>query len=677
MYSNSGNNPNFPNEQNFYPSPRRHKSPWKIIKVIILGIIAIFFFSILALLIYFVSIFSNISFEQKPIIVQNNSILKLDFDELHETNMANQLNLFSSRTPKANFFQVIDAIKTAANDDRIIGIYYDGAGSISGVKAKELQVALEEFKKSGKFIYSYLEVASKNEYYNALPSDSIFIPAEGIYEINGFGIVSIFPKGLYDKIGLEFTVAQCEDYKSAAESYKNKKFSDSARFASKVILSQRENEFISTVAERRKLTKEQVIECLNKGFYDSDEMLAAKLADVKASKMQVFKFLYSKCKYFDNQNSKENDDTEKNDGEKNEGEQCDCSNCDSDDICENLISINDYASSIKGINKIEVKDNKNKVAKNDAIAVICGEGAIVSSQESSFFSKETSIVSKEFVKLIRRAKNDKSIKGIIIRINSPGGSVIASEEIYQEIIEAKKVKPVYASMSNVAASGGYYIAMACDTIIAHSQTITGSIGVLAAIPNFSKTLEKLDINADTISNGIGNPFFLNPMLKRNPNDVSLIEKYVYETYKRFLNKVAQSRNKTFDEIRKVAKGRVWTGEDALKNGLVDYLGDFQTSVDLMKQKIGIDKHQQVVLKFYPEELDKWQAFKQLLEDDQFPFGLVDIFSKKANTNRIETISDMLMLPKEMRRQFAYTQILAMIAEKEMVMFALPSLIEVK
>jgi ClpP class serine protease len=167
------------------------------------------------------------------------------------------------------------------------------------------------------------------------------------------------------------------------------------------------------------------------------------------------------------------------------------------------------------------------------------------------------------------------------------------------------------------------------------------------------------------------------MLKRNLKDVNLIEKYVYATYRRFLTKAAQSRNKTFDEMRKVAKGRVWTGEDALKHGLVDYLGNFQTSVDLMKKRIGIDENQQVVLKFYPEELDKWQAFKQLLEDDQFPFGLVDIFSKRTNTNRTEAISDMLMLPKEIRKHFAYTQILAMIAEKERVIFALPSLIEVK
>ena len=672
MYNNSGNdnNPN-PNDPTFYPSPRRNKTRWWLPILIVFSTIGLFFFIIFVFFAYLVSQIGDLNFEQKPIIVQSNSILKLDFDELHETNMAHRLNLFSSKSPKANFFQVINAIKEAANDSRIIGIYYDGAGNISGVKAKELQVALEEFKKSGKFIYSYLEIASENEYYNALLSDSIFVPAEGIYEINGFGLIGMFWKGFYDKLGLEFTVVQCEDYKSAAEPYKNKKFSDSARLEYKIILNQRENEFINAVAERRKLTKAQVVECLNKGFYDSDEMLAAQLADVKASKTQVLNFLANKCSNHSISEKEVKEEESVAETEKQEsscGADGDACCAASGDINENLISINDYALSIRS----------NRIAENDnSIAVICGEGAIVSSYEGSLFNQEAAIVSKEFVRLIRRAKNNENVKGIIIRINSPGGSVIASEEIYQEILMAKKVKPVYASMSNTAASGGYYIAMACDTIIAHNQTITGSIGVVAVFPNFSKTFEKLDINVDTISNGIGNPFFLDPMLKRNKKDMDLFDKQTFAIYKRFLTKAAQSRNKTFDEMRAVAKGRVWTGEDAFKHGLVDYLGDFELAVDLMKKRVGIDENQQVTLKFYPEEVDKWEALKRLLENDRFPLGLVDIFSKKVNAKNAEAIADMLMLPKEMRKHFIYTQTLAMIAEKERVIFALPSLIEIR
>jgi len=210
-------------------------------------------------------------------------------------------------------------------------------------------------------------------------------------------------------------------------------------------------------------------------------------------------------------------------------------------------------------NKTDSKSARNTKGKNiDRIAIIRGQGAITSEEQSGgpFSTYRDGIVSPDFVKLIEKAENDTTIKGIIIRINSPGGSVVASEEIYQAILKAKTKKPVYASMSNIAASGGYYIAMGCDTILAHPNTITGSIGVVGAIPNLSKTLKKLNLNYDTISTGIGNSFFLDPMLPFNRQDVQALHKIIEKTYQRFIQKVALNRNKPFEDTRLLAKGRV-------------------------------------------------------------------------------------------------------------------------
>lgn len=655
MNTNDFNNQNSSNSgfENITPSSRRRnvtnrkERRWLVPVAIVLGAFGLFFILIFASIGIFVKSLESLGTgftETQPVEITENTILKLDFSDLSEVSNASALSIFSSKAPKATFYQLIESIQKAAEDPRIIGIYYDGGNGVSGAMASELQVALENFKKSNKFIYSYLETATKGDYAIAANSDSIFVPDEGMYELSGFGITSLFNKGLYDKIGLEFIVVQCEDFKSAAEPYKNKKFSDSARFEYKILIQQKENEFVNTISTKRKISAEQVIEAMKKGLLDANDMLELKLADAKASKLKVLEFLSQKSK--NNSNKFE-------------------------DIDKKIVSINNYV--------LDNKKNKQEKNSNATIAVICGEGPIVSIPEHGMFnySETQQIVSRDFVKLIYQAKEDDDIKGIIIRINSPGGSVIASEEIYQAIIETKKVKPVYASMSDVAASGGYYMAMACDTIVAHSNTVTGSIGVVAAFPNVSKLLNNLYVNADTISNGVGNPFFLNSTLPRNAQNEAEFEKNIYKTYQRFLKKVALSRKKTVEEIRTVAKGRVWLGKDALDKGLVDAVGNLQTAITMMKNRLNVKDS--VKLKFYPDEqTDKFKLFMQFIEDnDVSVLGLIDLIGNRINNNNNQRLADMLMLPQNEQKQFKYLQTLVSISKKEKVLLALPNLIEIK
>jgi protease-4 len=217
--------------------------------------------------------------------------------------------------------------------------------------------------------------------------------------------------------------------------------------------------------------------------------------------------------------------------------------------------------------------------------------------------------------------------------------------------------------------------MACDTIIAHSNTITGSIGVVSVFPNISKLLHNLYINTDTISNGIGNPFFLDPTLARNPQNEAAFEKMTYNIYKRFLTKAAQSRKMPFEQMQTVAKGRVWLGADAANKGLVDIIGDFQSAINLMKTRIGMDANSNVSLKFLPTEKDKWTAFMKLFDTDISILGLL-ISNSSTNSNTSQTMN-MLMIPRELQTQFMYWKTLASICEKEKAVFALPQLIELQ
>jgi protease-4 len=665
------NNNDINSTRHIRPSKRRNKTRWWIPVSIVLGVIILFFLGIFGIIAYVSNSISTIggSYDASSVVIQDNSILKLDFSNLSEVKSANTnyLELFNSSAPSPSFYEVIESINYAAEDSRIIGIYYEGAGYLSGAMAKELQIALLNFKKSNKFIYSFLEYSAKSQYYTACVSDSIFIPEEGMYEFTGFSVSSMFLKGLYDKIGIEFTTVQCEDFKTAAETYKNYKFSDSSKLEYRVLVAEKEREFINSVAQARGLDTTQVVEIMNKGIVDSDEMLSLKLADVLSTRQQVIAFLETKCKALPSTDIAKKDD--KKDGSKKEistketkTESCNCSNDE-----KNIVSISDYVAALH---------LNNNYIGNDNIAIICGEGAIVSaSPVSTFnFNREQQIVSSDFVKLIKKAKDDDNVKGIILRINSPGGSVIASEEIYQAILDAKKVKPVYASMSDVAASGGYYISMACDTIIAHNNTITGSIGVVAAIPNISKLLSNLHITVDTISNGIGNPYFLDFNLPRNQKDIAAFEKMTFATYQRFLSKAAKSRNMSVEQMRSVAKGRVWLGSDAFDRGLVDVLGNLNTAIDLMQKRLGKSDNNELPLHFMPDLEDPWTAFTKLFNPKK-SISFVDLLADRLNKKR--KFENEFLLPDNVQTQINYLNTLAQISTKEKVLFAMPSLIEIK
>ncbi len=616
-------------------SRRRRKSNWWIPVVIIIAILVVIVFISVA---FFGMVGS--AFSEKPVKVTKNSVLYLDLNNVQEYTKANPFGNFMGTGKGKGLLNQVSAIKRAAEDENIRGIYIKpGLVAPGYVKAKEINSALKEFKNSGKFVYSFIEVGTETQYFSALPADSIIMPSEGMLEMDGFASTSIFFKDLFEKMGVNFYVERFEDYKSAAESYSRTSFSDSARYQIQVILNHRFDSFVNAVSDYRNISEDLVKDVLYRGVYSADSLHNYGFIDAFMTETTLKELIKSKL----------------NLGEDNKV---------------NYISAADYLRSDPPLEK-ELYDTETQ------IAIIYGSGAITSGEEEGFNS-EYEIKSGTFVKNLKDAREDESVKAIILRIDSPGGSVIASDEIWQEIQKTKAVKPVYASMSDVAASGGYYMAMACDTIIADASTITGSIGVIMAVPNLSELTGKLYVNVDTITtNSSAN--FMNALMPFSENDKEKMHKLVAGMYKRFVTKVADSRDMEYEEARKIAKGRVWLGEDALEVGLVDKLGDLNDAIQMAKKRVGIPEDKLVLIQTYPKPVDDLKAILKLFginSESGLAKTELESLSEKMNMDPVSLLSTWKSLPPEVREDLKYFQTLSEISAKEKYLMAMPEIIRI-
>ncbi|MCX7737646.1 MAG: signal peptide peptidase SppA [Candidatus Kapabacteria bacterium] len=625
------------------PYYSRRRSRWWI-PVLIIGVI---FLGFIILIYSFLSSIDSF-FAKEPVEVKSNTVLYLNFkSEIEEVGKTDPFATLFTMSKGESFHDILRAIRIAKQDDRIKGIYFKATPIDLGyAKTMELMEALDDFKQSGKFIYAYFEAGTENHYMRLLPADKIFMPEDGFAEMNGFAITQLFLKGLFAKLGIEFFVDHFEDFKSAGESLNRTSFSDSSKLQLRVILNQRHKQFVESVAKYRKLDKQTVENLLARGVFTADSMKALGLIDEFATEQQV------RDKVRDLAFADVKDEKSKK---------------------LRLVSTSNYLWS-------DLPEKLTKV-KEDAptIAIIYGSGAIMPESSNSPFDNENVITPKEFVKNLRKAREDKKVKAIILRIDSPGGSVIASDAIWQEIIDTKKEKPVYASMSDVAASGGYYISVPCDTIIAHPMTITGSIGVISAIPIVSDMLKKLDITLDSI-NTSPSAQDLNVLYPFSKEQREKFHQRVEGIYHRFINKVSSGRNKTFDQVRAIAKGRVWTGEDAYKIGLVDTLGGIRTAINIAKRRLGVPENELVKIKEYPRPTDSFEKLiKSLMgtEDNDESIIRSSLIQKLFGVEKSFTNQFYQSLPDFMKKQVAYFFNLFSIAKNEQVMIALPYSIEIK
>lgn len=642
-----GQRPYPPPPPYYYPYPQQRRSRWWIPVVIIGGIFVLFIVGIIA---FFGIVGASLEsmFDSEPVAVRERSVLHLKVSgPLQEIEQPEAFSLFAngSKLPPS-FSNTLSAIKRAREDDNILGIYFE-AGDIGAgfAKSVELRNALLDFKKSGKFIYAFIETGAEESYYFASAADSVFMPVEGLLEMNGYAIVATFLKGTFDKLGINFYVQQFEEYKSAGETYSRTQFSEPARRELREIVEQRFRTFTDDVAQSRSLDAEFVRNALNRGIYSADSLIALGFVDGLRTRTDTKEMIRQRINA-----TGQAGDTLK-------------------DL--RTVSITNY------INSSSFRETKEEVDKDKAIAIVYGSGAIVSGRnQPQLFGGENQIASESFISHLRKARDNDKVKAILIRIDSPGGSVIASDAIWDEIREARKVKPVYASMSDVAASGGYYIAMACDTIIAHPATITGSIGVILMLPNFTEAMEKIGMTVDTIATS-PSATFLNPMLPLTEMEKNKLYSLSEQIYKRFVSRVAESRGISYDSTRSIARGRVWTGRDAKNLGLVDVLGGLQESIDLVKARIGVPAGKKVAVYVYPEPEDPFEAFVKALSGDDNENVSMGRQVQSAMQPGIEQTALWQVLPSPVKSQLTYLLHLNTIAQDERTLMALPSVIDIR
>lgn len=642
-----GNLPPFPQ----YSKPPKRRRWW--IPFLIIG--ALFVVFILPALIIFGLVVS--SFEGERVEVKDNTILVVNLGmEISEYTASDNpfAELFGGK--QTSFSDVMLAIKRAKDDSRIKGIYFNSSPTAMGfAKNLELINALKEFKSSGKFIYSFIEMGTESQYMTTLPSDKIFMPEEGLVSLNGFGIEAMFFKGLLEKLGIEYYVEQFEDFKSAGETMSRTKFSDSARKAYRAILNQRHTLFVNEVNQARNLDIDFINSVLERGVYSSDSLLALGFVDSLTSENDFKEFLKSminpKDEESEDQEGKKDKKTKKDSKQKLR-----------------TVSVSSYLNA-------DYDYDESLVAKDKQIAIIYCSGPIVDSPGGQFQGAEQQITSK-FAEYIKEARENDKIKAIILRVDSPGGSVMASDAIWSEVVKTRGVKPIYATMSDVAASGGYYISMACDSIIAHPATITGSIGVIAMLPNISGTLGKLGITLDTMSTtkSAQDLSFNFPFNQRQKEKLhTLIEK----TYNRFVTKVAEGRKMTFEEAKALAKGRVWTGEDAKARGLVDVLGGMDEAIKIAKERIGVEEGQKVWVIEYPKKKDPIELIIDMFFGGDNESSISDLFEKAFSNNNSSYAEIYKALPPMMRMQLDYARTLFAISQNEPFIMAMPYTFDIK
>lgn len=479
--------------------------------------------------------------------VKDKSILYLDLSREIVEQPAS-LDIMAKLTkdgPSADvLYNIIDAIDAAADDDRIKGIFIDANGSSAGTAQRKAIIdALRRFKKSGKWIYSYGDYYSQGDYYIAAStSDSLYINPLASVDIHGLGGRMMFFKNLLDKIGVEMQVVKVGTYKSAVEPFILTEPSAASIEQQQLYLGNLWKDIRASIAKGRKVSADSVNAWANSFSFtfDATQIIRKRIADASAYRHEFIDKL------------KELTDINKD-----------------DDL--RLVTPAQYVTS------------KPHKSHKTTIAVLYASGDITESGKDG-------IASDRLVpEILELAEND-DIDGLILRVNSGGGSAFASEQIWEALGEFKEMtgKPFYVSMSDYAASGGYYISCGADKIYAEPVTITGSIGIFGLIPNIRGLVtDKLGVTTYPIStNPAGaQPDIFAPMTE---SQRAGMQSYVDRGYELFVKRVAGGRKKTVEQIKAIAEGRVWDGREALRIGLVDKLGGLDTALADMARELGVE-----------------------------------------------------------------------------------------
>ncbi|MEO6849085.1 MAG: signal peptide peptidase SppA, partial [Mucilaginibacter sp.] len=497
---------------------------------------------------------------------------------------------------------ILASIKKAKIDDNVKGIFLDESDMLSGeATTEEIRNALIDFKKSGKFVIAYSEVYTQGFYYLASVADKIYVNPKGAFEFKGFSSQITFLKGALDKLGIEAQVIKVGTYKSAVEPYILNKMSDANRMQVNSYLGSLYDHFLTGISKSRKVNKDSLFNIANTmSIQTPGDALKYKLVDGLKYKDEVLNELKERT---------------------NVAKKSNLHNVDLDDYTTTEVKVDE-----------DKKDSKNR------IAIIYASGEI-----SGGDGDDNSIGSERISQALRKARLDDKVKAVVLRVNSPGGSSLASDVIWREVMLTKKAKPMIVSMGDLAASGGYYISCAADSIFAEPNTITGSIGIFAIIPNLQKLFnDKLGITFDGVKTGkyadlgdVSRPL--------SPEEKAILQNSVNRGYDEFTKAVADGRHKTQAYINGIGQGRVWTGTQAIKNGLVDRLGNINDAVRSAAKMANIKNYKLVA---YPEQKSIFSKFGSGISAQmRAHFVKSELGENYRYYNEIKSVTEMMRTPQ--------------------------------
>ena len=508
----------------------------------------------------------------EQVIVSENSVLQLNLDaEITEQQTENPFaGVFGDEPPNVGLLQLKQAIKNAKTDPKIKGIFLNVSYPMTGFSTiEEIRQSLLDFREEGKWVIAYADAMSEGAYYLASAADKVYLNPEGEVEFNGLAIEVTFFKKMFDKLEVKPEIFRVGEFKSAVEPFMLEKMSPANKLQLTEMINSIYDHVLTRISDARGIEKAKLKEI-------SDKML------VRNAKLSVEHGLVDSLLYYDQILAELRSKLDLKDNAKVK-----------------FIKYNKYRKSYSGET---VSTSANEVA------VIVADGTILPGSDD-----QGVIGGDAFAAEIRKARENDKVKAIVIRINSPGGSFVASDMMWREVTLAAEKKPVIASISDYAASGGYYLAMGCDTIVAQPHTITGSIGIFSVLFDASGLLSnKLGITFDDVKTGdYGDMVTISrPLTEAEKNVWQTRTEEIYET---FTGKAAAGRHMSQDKLKEVASGRVWTGVQAKERGLVDILGSYNDAIEIAAEKADVADDYKVRL--YPSQKPFFQELMEGIEEN--------------------------------------------------------------
>lgn len=558
--------------------------------------------------------------------VPENSVLVLSIsgelpDYVPEDQFAKALGVGQQQS----FTGILTQLRKAKADKRIGGVLLDiNFPGIGWGKADELRDAIKDFRASGKQVYAYMEIGTNKEYYIATAADKVFLPPPGDLYINGFAAEAMFYKGSLDKLGIEAEVIQIgPKYKNAPDQYTKKEMGEGQREVINAVLDEYYNRYSTAIAESRKKSAEEVKAIIDNAPYSANQAKEQNLIDGALYQEQVYEEFRKALGY-------------------KEG---------------------DKVRTIKGGQYREVPSDSLGLNNGERVAVIFASGGIMPGRSSDGAFGGQTVGSDTVVQAVNEAAEDTSIKAIVLRVDSPGGSALASDLMWNALENAKAKKPVVVSMGDVAASGGYYIACNANKIVAEPTTITGSIGVFGGKPVVKGFYDWLGVSNEYVLRGKNAGIFRATEKWTDDEKAKMTEQVNNIYFTNFLPKVATGRNMDVEKANLLGQGRVWTGTQAKENGLIDEFGGLEKAIDIAKQLANLPADKDVRRVVLPAPRPFFETW----------FGNPEETEVK-NQQAQKALADLL--PSEVRKAFRYTQLFDRMQRGE-VMMMLPYELEIK